>query len=108
MDLSDTSSDPTFNEAPSGNADNMAAPIVLLQGIQNWVRNWVPLAAALLSLILAILSLVVATHDPGVVVILPSRIIMDDADMGADTPFRPAHLYLQLNLVEQATTTVLS
>ena len=99
MDLSDTSSDSSFEETQSGSGENIAGPMMVLQGVQNWVRNWVPLAAALLSLILAIVSLVVATHDPGVVIILPSRVIMDDADLGADTPFRPANLYIQPNFV---------
>ena len=73
--------------------------MVVVQGVQNWLRNWVPLVASLMSLILAVVSIVVSTHDPGVVVFLPSRIIMDDADLGADTPFHPANIYLQPNFV---------
>src|SRR5688572_25060491 len=99
MDLSDAAGENSYEQVPTGSTEGIAGPMVLLQGVQNWIRNWVPLSAALLSLILAIVSLIVATHDPGVVVILPSRVIMDDADLGADTPFHPANVYLQPNFV---------
>lgn len=74
-------------------------PFTLLARAPNWLNFWVPLSASILSLILAVVSLVVSTQDPGVVIILPSRVIMDDADLGADTPFHPANIYLQPNLV---------
>lgn len=99
MDLSDGGGETSYGGGETGNAEVIGSPMVLLQGVQNWVRNWIPLAASLLSLILAIVSLVVATHDPGVAVILPSRIVLDDADGGADTPFHPANIYMQPNFV---------
>ena len=99
MESSDAIVETSREEGTSGDAHVGASPMVLVRGVQNWFVIWVPLAASLLSLILAVVSLVVATHDPGVVVILPSRVIMDDADFGADTPFHPANIYLQPNFV---------
>jgi hypothetical protein len=99
MDAPETATDKPWQEAQPEKANVTAKSLVSFQGVQSWLIIWVPIAASLLSLIIAVVSIIVATYDPGVVVILPSRVVMDDADLGADTPFHPDNVYLQPNFV---------
>lgn len=67
--------------------------------VPGWLNFWVPIIASIFSLVIAVYGLIVATEDPEVVVLMPRHVIMDDADAGADVPFAPENIFLQLSFV---------
>jgi hypothetical protein len=63
-----------------------------------WLNFWVPLTASMLSLAVAIYSLIISTQDPELLLILPNQVYLSEIEAGG-SEFHPSRVYLQPNFV---------
>jgi hypothetical protein len=82
-----------------GGVDRSSRGFLGFSQLPGWLNFWVPIVTSLFSFVFALSSLVISTQDPEIVLIMPSRVVVDDADEGADSPFHPSAFYLQPNFV---------
>jgi hypothetical protein len=72
--------------------------LVWFTNLPNGLAIWVPIVTSIVSLVLAIISIVISTQDPEVVLIMPSQVYFGETEIGGND-FYATEVYLQPNFV---------